>query len=468
MGAIGAHDTEDNFSCSLTFPTGIVTAHLTWTSGARKVLYTLHGPRGAITVDDDVVSVHRVVGATGVRPSSSTGARWLRARWTRATRSGSVACSTISARPSAITTTSAIKRSTRSSASRRSARPTNRRRAVRSRWRSPIQWMRCRQSVWSPPAAARTGRSAHVSVAGRRQPFRARGARGHGGGAGHLRDEPRAFRATLGQRLDNEPGAAASSGDFPSKPSTGPRAARFSSFAGRLTRRAHDDLGRHRRVSGTARSHRSTLAAGVLFRWAPRSTRSTASSRVARRGLGPQARCSTPSVDRYADAHRLIGLAIFFRESDCASRRARHSPRLDDGELRARQGRRLRHLASSGVSAPPGAGRYLSLALVLGPTVSAWIAPSDPTRPVTLFVVALIAALSNVAALRLLARARSHLAREGGGEPTMSSRRRVRAPAPPSARLDRCARAQVPRRARARGSAPRAGLAGNRLLCRHR
>src|SRR5262249_20625149 len=65
MGTIGHHDTEDNFSCSLTFPTGIVNAHLTWTSGARKVLYTLHGPRGAITVDDDLVSVHRIVGATG-------------------------------------------------------------------------------------------------------------------------------------------------------------------------------------------------------------------------------------------------------------------------------------------------------------------------------------------------------------------------------------------------------------------
>jgi predicted dehydrogenase len=50
-------DTEDNVSCTLTFPSGIATAHLTWTAGARKVLYTLHGDRGAITVDDDVVTV---------------------------------------------------------------------------------------------------------------------------------------------------------------------------------------------------------------------------------------------------------------------------------------------------------------------------------------------------------------------------------------------------------------------------
>lgn len=57
-GTLGAFDTEDNFSCTLTFPTGIATAHLTWTAGVRKVLYTLHGERGAITVDDDVVTVH--------------------------------------------------------------------------------------------------------------------------------------------------------------------------------------------------------------------------------------------------------------------------------------------------------------------------------------------------------------------------------------------------------------------------
>ena len=54
---LGHYDTEDNFSCTLTFPTGIVTAHLAWTAGARKVIYTLHGERGAIFVDDDEVKV---------------------------------------------------------------------------------------------------------------------------------------------------------------------------------------------------------------------------------------------------------------------------------------------------------------------------------------------------------------------------------------------------------------------------
>lgn len=48
------YDTEDNFSCVLTFPHGgLAHAHLTWTAGVRKVIYTVQGERGAITVSDD-------------------------------------------------------------------------------------------------------------------------------------------------------------------------------------------------------------------------------------------------------------------------------------------------------------------------------------------------------------------------------------------------------------------------------
>ncbi len=46
-------DTEDSFSAVLTFPGGAAHAHLTWTAGVRKVIYTVQGERGAITVDDD-------------------------------------------------------------------------------------------------------------------------------------------------------------------------------------------------------------------------------------------------------------------------------------------------------------------------------------------------------------------------------------------------------------------------------
>ena len=46
-------DTEDNFSAVLTFPTGLAHAHLSWTAGVRKVIYSVQGERGAVVVDDD-------------------------------------------------------------------------------------------------------------------------------------------------------------------------------------------------------------------------------------------------------------------------------------------------------------------------------------------------------------------------------------------------------------------------------
>jgi CDP-diacylglycerol--glycerol-3-phosphate 3-phosphatidyltransferase len=68
-----------------------------------------------------------------------------------------------------------------------------------------------------------------------------------------------------------------------------------------------------------------------------------------------------------------------------------------------------------GISLPPGLMRrperiaYLTLALLLGPTLSSWLVPNDPSRPLTLLVVALIAVLSNISALRLLVEARARL-----------------------------------------------------------
>jgi predicted dehydrogenase len=54
---LGDYDTEDNIAVTLTFPNAIATAHLTWTAGLRRVIYTLHGTRGAITVSDDDVEI---------------------------------------------------------------------------------------------------------------------------------------------------------------------------------------------------------------------------------------------------------------------------------------------------------------------------------------------------------------------------------------------------------------------------
>jgi predicted dehydrogenase len=57
MSTSGRFDTEDNFTCTVTFPRGVATAHLSWTAGVRKVIYTIHAERGAIRVEDDEVEV---------------------------------------------------------------------------------------------------------------------------------------------------------------------------------------------------------------------------------------------------------------------------------------------------------------------------------------------------------------------------------------------------------------------------
>jgi predicted dehydrogenase len=57
MSSQGAYDTEDNFTCTVTFPTGTAMARLTWNAAVRKVIYTIHGDRGAIKLEDDDIEV---------------------------------------------------------------------------------------------------------------------------------------------------------------------------------------------------------------------------------------------------------------------------------------------------------------------------------------------------------------------------------------------------------------------------
>ncbi len=51
------YDTEDNFDATLNFGNKRAQIHLTWTAGVRKVIYTLQGEKGAITVDDDKMQI---------------------------------------------------------------------------------------------------------------------------------------------------------------------------------------------------------------------------------------------------------------------------------------------------------------------------------------------------------------------------------------------------------------------------
>jgi UDP-N-acetylglucosamine 3-dehydrogenase len=50
---VGDWDTEDNVAAALSFPRGFANVFLTWTAGARKVIYTIQGTKGAITIADD-------------------------------------------------------------------------------------------------------------------------------------------------------------------------------------------------------------------------------------------------------------------------------------------------------------------------------------------------------------------------------------------------------------------------------
>jgi len=59
MSNLSTFDTEDNFNCTVTFPTGIAVCQLTWNAGFRKVIYTIHGANGAIKVEDDDIEIHR-------------------------------------------------------------------------------------------------------------------------------------------------------------------------------------------------------------------------------------------------------------------------------------------------------------------------------------------------------------------------------------------------------------------------
>jgi predicted dehydrogenase len=70
----GDWDTEDNFACAITFPNGTASAHLSWTAGCRKVIYTLHGEKGAIRVEDDDLEVTTLV--TQRHEGSRAAAKW--------------------------------------------------------------------------------------------------------------------------------------------------------------------------------------------------------------------------------------------------------------------------------------------------------------------------------------------------------------------------------------------------------
>lgn len=115
-------------------------------------------------------------------------------------------------------------------------------------------------------------------------------------------------------------------------------------------------------------------------------------------------------VDRYADTLCLIGLGLFYRDS---------AWRLGIVFLALMGSGMVSYVRAKAekfqLSLPPTIMRraervvYLAGALLLGPVVSTWLAPASVDRPATLAVVAVVAALSNVAAIQLLLGARAAL-----------------------------------------------------------
>ena len=55
-------DTEDNVSAALSFPRGFANVFLTWSAGARKVIYSIQGTRGSITINDDDFEIATAAG----------------------------------------------------------------------------------------------------------------------------------------------------------------------------------------------------------------------------------------------------------------------------------------------------------------------------------------------------------------------------------------------------------------------
>jgi len=81
--ALAGGDTEDNVTCTMRFPGGrIASVYLSWTAGMNRVLYTIHGDRGAIRVeDDDIEVITKKSGRDGAlqwdTESACAGSEWM-------------------------------------------------------------------------------------------------------------------------------------------------------------------------------------------------------------------------------------------------------------------------------------------------------------------------------------------------------------------------------------------------------
>jgi CDP-diacylglycerol---glycerol-3-phosphate 3-phosphatidyltransferase len=117
-------------------------------------------------------------------------------------------------------------------------------------------------------------------------------------------------------------------------------------------------------------------------------------------------------MDRYSDTFALAGLGLFYRDS-AASLAIVLLALLGSmmvSYVRAKTDKFGIPLPSTLMRRPERIA-YLSGAMLLGPTLSAWVLPDYPKSPLTLATLALVAVVANVAALQLLVCARQELRR---------------------------------------------------------
>lgn len=117
-------------------------------------------------------------------------------------------------------------------------------------------------------------------------------------------------------------------------------------------------------------------------------------------------------TDRYSDAFALAGLGLFYRESapSLAIVLLALLGSMMVSYVRAKTEKFGLKLPSTLMRRPERIA-YLSAALLLGPTLSAWILPQYANYPLTLATLGLVAAVTNASALQLLSRARGELHR---------------------------------------------------------
>jgi CDP-diacylglycerol--glycerol-3-phosphate 3-phosphatidyltransferase len=115
-------------------------------------------------------------------------------------------------------------------------------------------------------------------------------------------------------------------------------------------------------------------------------------------------------VDRYCDAFALAGLGLFYRQSASSLAVVLFAllGSMMVSYVRAKT-------EKFGIDLPPTLMRrperiaYLSGALLLGPSLSAWILPRYANSPITLATLGMVAVVANASAVQLLARARALL-----------------------------------------------------------